>query len=127
MKLAALYQIFLECSAVTTDSRNCPANSLFIALKGESFNGNAFAGKALEAGCKYVVVDEPHFVPEGDKRFILVDDCLRTLQELANYHRRQLGTRYRDYRNQWKDHNKRTHVRCLVAIIQCALYAGKPE
>lgn len=93
MKLAALYQIFLECSVVTTDSRNCPAGSLFIALKGESFNGNVFAGKALEAGCKYVVVDEPQYAPEGDERFILVDDCLGTLQQLANYHRRQLGTR----------------------------------
>lgn len=93
MELSALYQIFRECTAVTTDSRNCPIDSLFIALKGESFNGNAFAVKALEAGCKYVVVDEPQYEPEGDKRFILVDDCLRTLQQLANYHRRQLGTR----------------------------------
>lgn len=93
MELSALYQIFRECTAVTTDSRNCPVDSLFIALKGESFNGNAFAVKALEAGCRYVVVDEPQYVPEGDKRFILVDDCLRTLQQLANYHRRQLGTR----------------------------------
>ena len=41
MKLSALYQIFLDCAVVTTDSRNCPAGSLFIALKGESFNGNA--------------------------------------------------------------------------------------
>ena len=43
MKLSALYQIFLDCQSVTTDSRNCPDGSLFIALKGESFNGNAFA------------------------------------------------------------------------------------
>ena len=41
MKLSALYQIFLDCQSVTTDSRNCPDGSLFIALKGESFNGNA--------------------------------------------------------------------------------------
>ena len=51
MKLSAIYQIFLDCQSVTTDSRNCPDGSLFIALKGESFNGNAFAGKALEDGC----------------------------------------------------------------------------
>ena len=51
MNLSALYQIFLDCQLVTTDSRNCPEGSLFIALKGESFNGNAFAGKALETGC----------------------------------------------------------------------------
>ena len=93
MELSALYQIFLDCQLVTTDSRNCPEGSLFIALKGESFNGNAFAGKALETGCAYAIIDEPEYVVEGDQRYILVDDCLQTLQQLANYHRRQLGTR----------------------------------
>lgn len=93
MKLSALYQIFLDCQLVTTDSRNCPEGSLFIALKGESFNGNAFAGKALETGCAYAIIDEPEYAVEGDQRYILVDNCLQTLQQLANYHRRQLGTR----------------------------------
>ena len=88
MKLSALYQIFLDCQLVTTDSRNCPEGSLFIALKGESFNG-----KALETGCAYAVIDESEYAIEGDQRYILVDDCLQTLQQLANYHRRQLGTR----------------------------------
>ena len=93
MKLAALYQIFQECQSVTTDSRNCPDGSLFIALKGESFNGNAFAEKALNSGCAYAIVDEAAYAGEGDRRYILVDDCLQTMQQLANYHRRQLGTR----------------------------------
>ena len=93
MKLSALYQIFLDCQLVTTDSRNCPEGSLFIALKGESFNGNAFAGKALETGCAYAVIDESEYAIEGDQRYILVDDCLQTLQQLANYHRHQLDTR----------------------------------
>lgn len=93
MKLSALYQIFLDCQSVTTDSRNCPEGSLFIALKGESFNGNVFAGKALEAGCAFAVVDEAEHAIEGDSRYILVDNCLQTLQQLANYHRRQLGTK----------------------------------
>ena len=86
-----LYSIFQQCSCVTTDSRNCPQDSLFIALKGENFNGNAFAAKALEAGCKYVVIDEAAYMPHDDNRYILVDNCLSTLQQLANYHRRQLG------------------------------------
>ena len=86
-----LYQLFLQCSCVTTDSRNCPQDSLFIALKGDKFNGNAFAAKALEAGCKYVVIDEAEYLPQADERYILVDNCLQTLQQLANYHRRQLG------------------------------------
>ena len=93
MNLSALYQIFLDCQLVTTDSRNCPEGSLFIALKGESFNGNAFAGKALETGCAYAIIDEPEYAVEGDQRYILVDNCLQTLQQLANYHRRQLGPR----------------------------------
>ena len=62
-------------------------------MKGESFNGNAFAGKALETGCAYAIIDEPEYAVEGDQRYILVDNCLQTLQQLANYHRRQLGTR----------------------------------
>ena len=93
MKLSALYQIFLDCQSVTTDSRNCPDGSLFIALKGESFNGNAFAKLALDSGCAFAIIDEAQYAVEGDQRYILVDDCLQTMQQLANYHRRQLGTR----------------------------------
>ena len=62
-------------------------------MKGDTFNGNAFAAKALETGSAYAVVDEAAYVPAGDTHYILVDNCLRTLQQLANYHRRQLGTR----------------------------------
>lgn len=93
MKLSALYQIFLDCHSVTTDSRNCPAGSLFIALKGESFNGNAFAEKALAEGCAFAIVDEAEYAKADDQRYILVDNCLQTMQQLANYHRRKLGTR----------------------------------
>lgn len=93
MKLSALYQIFLKCNTVTTDSRNCPKGSMFIALKGDSFNGNAFATQAVNEGCSYVIVDEATHAAEGDERYILVDSCLETLQQLANYHRKQLGTR----------------------------------
>lgn len=92
MDITALYTIFQECTCVTTDSRNCPEGSLFIALKGETFNGNAFAAKALEAGSAYAVVDEPAYLPEGDSRYILTDNCLHTLQQLAHYHRLRLGT-----------------------------------
>ena len=102
MDIAALYQIFLQCSCVTTDSRNCPQGSLFIALKGETFNGNAFAARALEQGSAYAVVDEPEYAPAGNSHYILVDNCLRTLQQLANYHRdvykRQGLHRYRSSR-----------------------------
>ena len=89
--LEKLYQLFLQCNGVTTDSRKCPKDSMFIALKGDKFNGNVFVSKALEAGCKYAVIDEAQYLIENDPRYILVDDGLQTLQRLANYHRRQLG------------------------------------
>lgn len=93
MEISALYQIYLNCSAVTTDSRNCPEGSLFIALKGDSFNGNAFSAQALSNGCAYAVIDEAAYAVKNDARYILVDNTLETLQQLANYHRRQLSTR----------------------------------
>ena len=83
----------MEHPTVTTDSRECPEGSIFFALKGASFNGNAFAGKALEQGCAYAVVDEKEVAETGDSRYIVVDDSLSALQQLANYHRRKLGTR----------------------------------
>ena len=92
MDIKEIYERFRQCNGVTTDSRNCPKGSLFIALKGESFNGNAFAQKALEEGCAFAVVDEPQFQVEGDPRYLLVDNCLQTLQQLANHHRRTLRT-----------------------------------
>lgn len=92
MEISQLYALFLEHRVVTTDSRDCPEDSIFFALKGESFNGNAFAKAALDKGCAYAVVDEAQFAEEGNDRIILVDDCLTTLQQLANYHRRQLAT-----------------------------------
>lgn len=93
MDITALYRIFQKCTCVTTDSRNCPEGSLFIALKGDNFNGNAFASKALKSGSSYAVIDEAEYAPAGDTHYIMVDNCLHALQQLANYHRRQLGTR----------------------------------
>lgn len=92
MEISELYDIFKRHPQVTTDSRDCPEGAIFFALKGTSFNGNAFAKKALEQGCSYAVVDEKEHYDEGDGRLILVSDCLKTLQQLARCHRRQLGT-----------------------------------
>lgn len=118
MKLAALYQIFQECQSVTTDSRNCPDGSLFIALKGELFNGNAFAKLALDSGCAYAIVDEAEYAVESDRRYILVDDCLQTMQELANYHRRQLGTRVIGITGT----NGKTTTKELISSVLCKTY-----
>lgn len=91
MKISELYTLFCEHPVVTTDTRDCPAGSLFFALKGETFDGNLFAAKALESGCAYAVVDNAE-VAATDARFVLVDDVLATLQDLAAHHRRVLGT-----------------------------------
>ena len=90
MEIATLYTYFKECGKVTTDTRNCPEGSMFVALKGETFNGNAFAKQALEKGCRYAVVDEAEYA--DSENIFLVDDCLKTLQDLAREHRRALGT-----------------------------------
>ena len=92
METEQLYEIFKEHPVVTTDSRDCPEGSMFFALKGETFDGNAYAGAALEKGCAYAVIDNAEYAG-SDSRYILVDDVLTTLQQLANYHRRQLGIR----------------------------------
>lgn len=84
-----LYDRFLEAKgAITTDTRQIKAGDLFFALKGPSFNGNAFALQALEQGASWVVVDEPQ--AGLTERFTLVEDVLTTLQQLAAHHRRAI-------------------------------------
>ena len=87
MNIKELYQLYQQHPTITTDSRYCPEDSIFLALKGASFNGNQFAQQALEKGCAFAIVDEKEY--QTDKRIILVDDCLQTFKELAREHRRQ--------------------------------------
>lgn len=91
MEAKELYGIYKQHPVVTTDSRDCPKGSIFIALKGASFDGNKFAAMALEKGCSYAVVDEREYCVEGDERYILVDDALTAFKELAREHRRQFN------------------------------------
>jgi len=84
-----LYSIYLKAGQVVcTDTRKLEKNSIFFALKGANFNANEFAQKAIESGCSCAVVDEAKYV-SGNK-IVLVPDVLKALQQLANYHRRQL-------------------------------------
>ena len=87
MDIKELYKLYQQHPCITTDSRNCPEGSIFLALKGTSFNGNQFAQAALEKGCSYAIVDEKEF--QTDSRIILVEDCLQTYKDLAREHRRQ--------------------------------------
>ena len=88
--LEELYSLFQAHSVITTDTRHCPEGSLFFALRGERFDGNAFALQALQAGCAFAVGDDP--TVGGDERLLHVPDVLTTLQQLAALHRRTLGT-----------------------------------
>ena len=87
-----LYRCFEQSKGVTTDTRQCREGMMFFALRGENFDGNCYAGEALEKGCSYVVVDNSDYADEADARVIFVENSLRALQVLARYHRRTLGT-----------------------------------
>lgn len=89
MEIKELYKIFLASTGVNTDSRTISAGQLFFALRGENFNGDDFALKALEDGASYAVVSEE--CAGDDPRLIKVPSTLSALQELAAYHRSKLG------------------------------------
>ena len=90
MNIAKIHRRFLTSSGVSTDTRNIKPNSLFFALKGENFNGNKFAEEALKKGAEVAIVDEELYAKDQDN-YILVEDCLDALQQLATFHRRFLG------------------------------------
>lgn len=88
MEIISIYERFKECGRVTTDTRTLSAGDMFFALKGENFDGNDYALKALENGAAYAVVSRESVAAESaDPRLIRVDDTLKTLQELARWHR----------------------------------------
>jgi len=89
MELNQIHKLFLACSAVSTDTRNISQNAFFFALKGPNFNANTFAAQALESGARYAVIDE--VVQPINDSFILVENVLKTLQDLARFHRDYLG------------------------------------
>lgn len=83
-----LYSKFLECTGVSTDTRRITPNCLFVALKGDTFNGNTFAEQALASGARYALVDDPAVAERGvGGRCLLVSDGLLALQALARHHR----------------------------------------
>lgn len=95
MDIKELYKLYQQHPQITTDSRNCPKGSIFVALKGTTFDGNQYAVQALEKGCAYAIVDDKNVLKglsqlsELSSKIILVDDCLQTFKDLAREHRRQ--------------------------------------
>ncbi len=90
ISLEDLYAHFLQCDGVTTDSRSRRKGAMFIALRGERFDGNRFALDALTNGCTYAIVDDPKIAAE-DTRCLLVEDSFTTLCDLGRMHRRKLA------------------------------------
>ena len=86
--LEDLYRIYINNPVISKDTRNISKNCIYFALKGESFDGNRFAKEAIEKGAAYAVIDDPDY--QLNDNYLLVDDCLTTLQKLANHHRQKL-------------------------------------
>lgn len=83
-----LYELFSQGRGVSIDSRTVTKGDLFFALKGDQFNGNVYAEKALQNGADFAIIDEPFY--NTDQRYILVEDALSTLSYLATKHRQSL-------------------------------------
>ncbi|QSS96357.1 UDP-N-acetylmuramoyl-tripeptide--D-alanyl-D-alanine ligase [Psychroflexus sp. ALD_RP9] len=88
MDIKELHQLYLQSSGVNTDTRTLKKNQLYFALKGDNFDGNAFAKKAIKAGAIKAVIDSKDY---HNKNCVLVENTLTTLQKLANYHRKYLN------------------------------------
>jgi UDP-N-acetylmuramoyl-tripeptide--D-alanyl-D-alanine ligase len=89
MDIVKLHEIFLASEGISTDTRAIKKNQLFFALKGENFDGNKYADIAIKKGAAYAIVDNQDVV-KGDK-YILFNDVLKTLQQLAVFHRKYLN------------------------------------
>lgn len=83
-----IHKLFTASTGITTDSRNIPQGSMFVALRGQNFDGNDFALQALAQGAAYAIIDKD--LQSADRRLIRVPDCMNVLQRLANLHRRRM-------------------------------------
>lgn len=89
MEILKLYKLFQKHPTISTDTRTITSNSMFFALKGDSFNANLFVKQAFDKGAEYCIIDDPKAYL--DERTIVVEDVLQTLQQLAEFHRSQLS------------------------------------
>ena len=92
MNIQKIHELFLLNNSVSIDTRNIKSNDMFFAINGPNFNGNKFALEAIKKGCSYVVSDELE-VSKLSNKIVYVEDSVKALQELANYHRRTLNAK----------------------------------
>ncbi len=89
MQIQDIHQLFLLSAGIVIDTRKIITNSIFVAIKGENFDANTFAKKAIENGCSFVIIDNAEFYI--DSQTILVENSVETLQKLATFHRNYLN------------------------------------
>jgi UDP-N-acetylmuramoyl-tripeptide--D-alanyl-D-alanine ligase len=89
MNLQQLYNLYIQSSGICTDTRKIELGCMFFALKGETFDGNLFAEKALRLGSAIVVVDNKDIANQIGEKAIYVEDSLLALQQLSHFHRKQ--------------------------------------
>ena len=90
MGVEKLYELFLQSTGVSTDTRTLKPGNIFFALKGENFNGNEFVREALKRSASYAVAGDHGFA--GNEKILLVEDTLKALQSLASLRRKNLTT-----------------------------------
>lgn len=116
MNIKALYEQYKKSSGISIDSRNIAKNSLFFALSGERHNGNLFAEEALNKGARLCIIDDKAF-DKGDG-YLLVENTLKALQELASYHRDQLSIPFIGITGS----NGKTTTKELISIVLASQY-----
>ena len=79
--IETIYQRYIKAYKVSTDSRKIEKDAVFFALKGENFDANDFALQVAEQGVASLVVADRKSLPQHE-RILIVDDTLKTLQDL---------------------------------------------
>ena len=92
MNIQKIHKLFLTNNSVSIDTRNIKANDIFFAIKGLNFDGNKFANQAIKNGASLVVSDDLE-ISKISNKIIYVNDTTKTLQELANFHRKFINTK----------------------------------
>ncbi|MGB0840253.1 MAG: UDP-N-acetylmuramoyl-tripeptide--D-alanyl-D-alanine ligase [Chitinophagales bacterium] len=90
MTVEQLYEYFQKSKSVSIDSRSVKKGDLFIGLEGANHDGNAFAADAIENGAKYVIIDNQDYKKKGSRKFLVVENSLETLQDIAKHHAARL-------------------------------------
>jgi UDP-N-acetylmuramoyl-tripeptide--D-alanyl-D-alanine ligase len=116
INIELFYKKYFRPGNLTTDSRNIIKNGIFVALKGENFNGNTFSAEAIRSGAQIAVVDETEF--KNDENILYVENSLEFIQQLAQYHRKKAGFKVIGLTGT----NGKTTTKELIKSVLCEKY-----